>query len=123
MTDQRRVTRKMLKEGISLETGYHHVLRLVGDKLHLRLDIDPADASTIDEKFVLVGLNGSARAYEQTRTTKDDVEQGDRFLDLIYTDLVPDLTYSLEIETGNGQPKHICFEDVPWSELEGVLRY
>ena len=96
---------------------------MVGDKLHLRLDVDPADSSTIDDKFVLVGLDGSARAYEQTRTTKDDVEHGDHFLDLIYTDLIPDLAYSLEIDTGDGEPKRICFENVPWNELEGVVRY
>lgn len=113
----------MLTDGIRLETGRRHVLRLVGDKLHLRLNIDPADSSTLGEKFILVGVHGNVRAYEQTRTTKDDVEEGDHFLDLIYTDILPDLTYSLEIDPGDGKAKQVCFEDVPWAQLEGVLRY
>ena len=118
------VTRKMLTDGLRLETGCRHVLHLAGDKLHLRLEIDPADASTVSEKFILIGLRGDARVYEQTRTTKDDVEPGDRFLDLIYTGLIPDLDYSLEVDPGESTntEKHFCFEDVPWKELKKALR-
>jgi hypothetical protein len=136
----------MLNDGLTLETGFMHVLHLVGDKLHLRLEVESGADSTEDEKFTLIGFRGDAREYAQTRTTKDDVDPSDEFWEFVFTDLIPDLNYSLEIEPGeqaasdDGEPggdadsdkgptqnqgeekgRYFCFEDVPWTEFEKAL--
>lgn len=131
------VTKKMLEDGLNLETGVHHVLHLVGDRLHLKLGVDPSGDSTEGEKFTLIGLRGRAREYEQTRTTQDDVDPGDEFWEVVFTDLVPDLTYSLEVDPGDQVDQdeddnetakqdaqkrtYLCFEGVPLTKLESAL--
>lgn len=142
MSDEKHhnVTRKMLEDGLSLQTGYHHVLHLVGDKLHLRLDVEHDDDATEAEKFTLVGFRGEAREYEQTRTTEDDIDPSEDFWEFVFTDVIPDLTYSLEIDSaaqddepvsaddegasdqgGQKRRKYLCFEDIPWTKFEKAL--
>lgn len=116
------VTRKMLREGITLDAG-SHVLHLVGDRLHIRLDMDPEEEATLDDKFTLIGVRGKAREFEQVKTTKDDTTKGDHFVDLVFSDLVPELSYSLEIDPGQDGSKYFCFENVPWARFEKILRF
>ena len=73
-------------------------------ELRIRLEIDPAESP--DDVFVLKG--GS---YEQKKTVKDDQVAGDKFVDLLFTGLPRDQSFTLEV---NGEA---LFHDVPYEEL------
>src|SRR5205823_14408145 len=74
-------------------------------ELRIRLEIDPAESP--DEVFVLKGDGG----YEQKKTVKDDQVAGDKFVDLLFTDLPRDQSFTLR---AGGTP---LFDDVPYGEL------
>lgn len=139
------VTTRMLKDGLRLESGYRHVLHLTRYRVHLRLHVEPDDGLTEGERFTLVGFRGETREYEQTRTTHDDVDPSEDFWEFVFDDLVPDLSYSLEIDPGGQMPqsdhaadehesygegsasrserkgRYFCFEKVPWSQIRTVV--
>lgn len=86
-------------------------------EVRVRLEIDPADAESADDRFRLFSTDG---AYEQIKTCKDDLEKGDAFVDLLYTDLLPDKVYSLEVDFGQEGGPELVLEDVPFAELAGL---
>lgn len=112
----------------SLGTNKSHTLVALKNDLYIRLAIDPLSIEEDDPdgfSFVLFSVeqegaeaNGGASSYQyqQTKTVADDKIEGDEFIDLEYTDLVPGLSYSLEVrhEEGLGYP---VLERVPFEQL------
>ncbi|MBI2900818.1 MAG: hypothetical protein HYY17_11595 [Planctomycetes bacterium] len=84
--------------------------------LWVRLDVDPNDASNRSDKFVVLASDGS---YRQVKTVKDDKVPGDRYVDLQYTGLYEDLSYTLQVEEPGAAPYRV-FENVPYSGLAGL---
>ncbi|MFV8756682.1 hypothetical protein ACNOYE_39565 [Nannocystaceae bacterium ST9] len=91
--------------------------------LDVRLEIDPAAATSANDRFT---LRSSARAgsatYSQTKTVRDDKIAGDDCVDLRFTDIVPGLTYWLEVDPGPPDSPHFIIQAMPWSEFEQVAR-
>jgi hypothetical protein len=102
----------------SAPTGNRHryvVMEIVG--LVIRLDIDPSDASTHDDRFVLRSTDGS---YRNEKTVKDDQVPGDKYLDLHYTGLRKTKRYTLEVIASEYAQPQIIFEKIPYAELCGM---
>lgn len=85
--------------------------------LLLRLNIDPADARTSDEWFSLVSADGK---FQQHKRVKDDHTPGDKCVDLLFTDVDPAGSYSLEIDERPNGKKYFLFENQPFAELTGL---
>lgn len=109
-----------LEHGIELPTGQRHRLRVLYPKLRVRLAIDPNDAKSRDDRFTLRSDDASSR-YSRVLTIKDDLIEGDQFIDLLFERLVPNLSYSLEVDTGNEGEKYMAFERLGWEKLEPIV--
>ncbi|MFC1705250.1 hypothetical protein ACFL59_00325 [Planctomycetota bacterium] len=82
------------------------------------LEIDPDDKTAADDVYTLSSTDDQ-KTYCQKKTIRDDKVPGDGSLTLTYTDLNPDLSYSLLVDPGaEGDPYHL-FEDVPYDKLDG----
>jgi len=88
----------------------------VPKELYIRIDVNPNDAATHDDKFIVTGSDG----YRCEKTIKDDQLPGDDFVDLLYKGLYEGETYSLEIIDAPGASPYSIFRDVPYEELVGV---
>ncbi len=114
---------KQLMEGVTLSTGSRHVIEVLNYKLYLRLNIDPNQASSLDDTFTLFGgKNQDSKDYQQVKTTKDDLVQGDDYVDLCFTDLLPDINYWMEIDPGQDGEKYYAFENVSWGQIEKLIK-
>jgi hypothetical protein len=82
--------------------------------LHLRLPINPAEASSKDDKFTLTSSDGS---YKKELTVKDDKVDGDAFVDLLFDNLKTTKAYTLEVDPGSEGGPYRLFEDIPYEEL------
>jgi len=117
------LTRDELRRGALRSTGSEHALAAsIRRELRVRLDVDPADARTCNDRFTLRGSGPSGLRYEQVRTVRDDLVPGDHAVDLLFDGLVPDLSYSLEIDPGRQGKPYFAFEDVSWSRLALAVR-
>lgn len=83
-------------------------------KVKIRLEIDPNEALSRDDKFTLSSSDGS---YKVTKTTKDDLKPGDGFTDLLFTQMPKHLDYALDVDLGKEGGSQRVFENVPYSEL------
>ena len=83
-------------------------------ELKLRVDLDPEDAPGWDDTFVLKSADGS---YSQSRSIRDDLVPGDRFVDLLFTSLDPEQDYTLEVKLGAEAGSEVLFEEIPFVEL------
>ncbi len=91
--------------------------------LYVRLPIDPNQAESVDDKFTLFGgRNVDDCEYEQVQTTSDDIEKGDDCVDLIFKNLIPNLSYWLEVDPGKDGEKYFAFENMGWGQIEPVAR-
>jgi hypothetical protein len=108
-----------LTAGISLATGKRHRIVVPAQDLIVRFEIDPKDREHVaDERFTLLGgTSKEAPKYKQTKTGKDDLIDGDDYLDIKFTGLIPNLKYWLEVDPGNSRPKYMAFEAVPWQQI------
>lgn len=100
--------------------GRRWVFQLKNLELRVRMvDIDPKEKEHLDDRFTLYGgKSAGARTYEQTLTVKDDATPGDDCLDLVFTKLIPDLSYWLEVDPGQqGAPYHV-FENLAWEQIK-----
>lgn len=88
----------------------------IGD-LRVRLEIDPDDAKSQDDRFTLRSTDGT---FTQVKTVKDDLTPGDGWVDLRYTNLPWALSYTLEVDLGKEGGKTLVFEDVPYFALADV---
>jgi hypothetical protein len=82
--------------------------------IHVRMMIDPAEASSFDDTFTLKSSDGS---YEKQLTVADDIVPGDAFVDLIFDNLKSNLNYTLEVNPGAEGDAYKVFEDVPFKEI------
>jgi hypothetical protein len=105
--------------GVALATGQHHRIVVPSQELIVRFQIDPTcEAELEQETFTLLGgQDKDAPVYRQSKTGKDDLIKGDEYLDLLFTDLVPNVKYWLEVDPGNSQPKYMAFSAVPWDQI------
>ena len=109
-------TIEQLERGVGLTTGKEHVLRVQPPQLHVRLPIDPADVSSWNDKYTLLGT-GPTGDSEIVRTVSDDQVPGDAAVDLVYP-IFPGHRYSLRIELGDPYPPFFLFEDLPFTRLK-----
>jgi hypothetical protein len=65
-------------------------------------------------------LESSDGAYSQTKTVHDDLIEGDSYIDLQFTGLSRELSYSLRIVPPSGTP-YAIFEKIPYDKLNGYV--
>jgi hypothetical protein len=70
-------------------------------KLSVQLTIDPDDPDCQNDTFTLFSTD-DARSYEQTKTIQDDALKNNNTVELIFTDLDENLSYTLEHDNGDG---------------------
>ncbi len=110
--------RKWSQDGLATEqTHTFRVTPVPGLRLWVRVDIDPDDATTHDDRFVLTSPDWG---YRSTKTVRDDHVPGDDSLDLRYSGLRRDARYTLEAFPGEGEPSVVLFSNVPYDELAGL---
>ena len=116
-----KATRSELKAGIELSAGRSHVIEIIEYTLHIRIDIDADDECPSDDKFTLRGgPDPETVEYEQERTAQDDLIEGDDYIDIIFTDLIPGLTYSLEVKPGEDEDPYFLFEDLDYQGMDAL---
>ncbi len=102
------------KTEFEIKTGETSTLVYTTPTIHIRLFIDPAEASTDDDKYKLFASNDN---YSKTLTVKDDKIEGDKFIDLVFDELKSKWNYTLEIDPGAEGKPYKVFEDVPFKDL------
>jgi uncharacterized phage infection (PIP) family protein YhgE len=70
-------------------------------KLSVQLSIDPDDPDCQNDTFTLFSTD-ETRSYEQTKTVQDDALKNNNTVELIFTDLDENLSYTLEHDNGDG---------------------
>ncbi len=84
--------------------------------LRISIDINPDDPKSQDDVFRLFSTDEKA-SYSKVLTVKDDRIAGNETLDLEFTDLPGDLTYTLEVNPGGGEKTYPLFERKTIQEL------
>jgi hypothetical protein len=84
---------------------------------YLRIHMRPEEARKLQEKFILTSEDES---FAQTRTADDDLILGDDFIDLRFSDLPTDKSYTLVVETRDAPPYPV-FRNVPFADLDGFV--
>jgi hypothetical protein len=85
------------------------------DDLFIRFHIDPKGKSEIKDEFRLFSSDG---AYDETKTIAKDAEVEADFVDLVFTRVLVDRDYTLEVTPTEGDV-YFMFSNVPFSELDG----
>ena len=108
-----------LKNGISLKSNRSYTIKVhtIRPSLRIDLEIDPNDSATHDDKYTLFSTDENCSYYKEL-TVKDDKVDGDNKITLEYDDIIENLNYSLEIDTGAQGLKYFIFEDIPYSDLK-----
>jgi hypothetical protein len=89
----------------------------------LRLPVDAGEAENVDDKFTLIGGSSiNQKKYEQTQTTSGEIVAGDDCVDLLFTDLLPDLNYWLKVVPGEDSDEYFVFEKMTWAKLKPIAR-
>ncbi len=86
-------------------------------ELTIDFQINPDLVENADDEFTLFSTD-TGKTYSRTLMVKDDCVKGDQQVTLKFTDLNPDLSYSLEIYPGYGAPKYLLFAEVPYADLK-----
>jgi hypothetical protein len=84
---------------------------LTTETIWVRLDINPDEAASLNEKFELTGSAG----YQQVKTFKDDLVRGDAYVDLEFTEVDPDQTFTLRVIGDDGE-SHEVFSDLEFGQ-------
>jgi hypothetical protein len=87
----------------------------LSETISLRLNINPTEEQSQDDVYILFSTD-AAQTYRQEKTVKDDQIPGDEYLDLRFTGLRSNLSYTLEINSGK-EGKSYMFENRPFKEL------
>ncbi|HAJ79172.1 MAG TPA: hypothetical protein DCO75_05325 [Fibrobacteres bacterium] len=95
-------------------------IKIAGSSFTVRLNIDPDKPESQDDTFTLYSTD-DAKTYKQKLTVKDDKVPGDNCLDLEFTGIDRNLSYSLEINSGKEGGEYLLFEDTSYEELHGKL--
>jgi hypothetical protein len=80
--------------------------------LSVRFNIDPHEASSHDDKFILSSTDG---AIKIVKTIANDKTPDDKFVDIDFENLDESKNYTLKVDTG--EDSYLVFENVPASEL------
>jgi hypothetical protein len=83
----------------------------------IRIDVDPEQVSSQDDRFVLKCGDGS---YHEEKTIEDDLIRGDQFVDLHFSGLRLKKSYTLEVIPGAAAEAYTVFENVPYEELANL---
>jgi hypothetical protein len=121
MADNQRhkFTKAELRRGVPLGTALTHVIEMVDYRLTVRLGVDPSARESIDDIFTLIGgTSPSSATYRQTKTARDDAIKGDKYLDLVFTGLIPELKYWLEVDPGRDGTKYFGFSGLEWMRIK-----
>lgn len=113
---QGRFTVHDLVVGVTRPTAETHELRLLVLTIRVRLEIDPNDSASRDDRFILRATKGSAE-QQIIKTIKDDQVPGDASVDLVYEHLWRDHRYTLEVDPGAEGEPYLVFKDVGLSTL------
>lgn len=119
MKDQRQIYRLTVDElrgGSDVATGTESIFMLIRLDFRVRLEINPADARTRDDRFTLRGTSGPC-SYHQVKTVRDDQVVGDECVDLVFTGLVRNARYELEVDPGHEGSPYVVFKDLPCAEM------
>jgi hypothetical protein len=93
----------------------HETVLIEGESdFFLRLDIPQERSSEIEETFHLFSPDGPVSITK----TVADAEPVESFLDIVFTRVRTEFTYTLQITNGEGEV-YTLFEGVPFSELNG----
>lgn len=92
-------------------------LRLrLGRVLEVRLQLDPANPTTDDDRYTLFETGARAR-WSRTLTPKDDAERGDRWLTLRFGGVADDVRYSLEVDPGRDGAPYLVVDGLTGAAL------
>ena len=80
------------------------------EELAVRLVILPETARKMNYKFRLFNTGGKV-VYDQTKTVKDDMNQGDHYIDLVYDGVINSQSYSLEVDPGKDGEPYLVLEN------------
>jgi len=107
-----------MKNRISLKGSRKYNLNIckASAALIFDLEISPDDTSVLDDKYTLFSTDEN-ESYTQTLTVKDDKIDGDDKITLEYKDIIENLNYSLQVDTGSQGQVYFVFEDIPLEEL------
>jgi len=86
-------------------------------EITIDLQVDPADMESSDDKFTLFSTD-ETKTYERTLTVEDDRVEGDDQITLTFKDLDPDLSYTLMVDPGFGDPQYALFTEVSYADLK-----
>ncbi len=81
--------------------------------------VDPHDPERKNDKFTLYSTD-LQQTYEQTKTISDDAVANDNTLELIFTDLDENLSYTLELDAGDGSPPVIILRNRAYGKWTGA---
>jgi len=81
------------------------------------IQVDPEDLESTDDRFMLFSTD-KPRTYERTLTIKNDLIPDDDFATLRYTGLDPNLSYTLEVDSGIGGSQYELLTDVAYADLK-----
>ncbi|KMQ49648.1 hypothetical protein CHISP_3432 [Chitinispirillum alkaliphilum] len=94
--------------------------QIIDNIIHIRLPINPDDEKHQNDKYRLFSTDES-RTYDRILTVKDDKIPCNDYLDLKYDELDPSLSYTLEIDHGEGGRKYYGFEKIRYEDLKNGL--
>ncbi|GEM_PF-3416939 len=86
-------------------------------EITIDLQVDPRDLKESDDKYTLFSTDEN-KTYSQTLTTADDKVEGDDQVTLTFTGLDPDLSYTLKVDPGFGDPEYDLFVEVSYADLK-----
>jgi type VI secretion system secreted protein VgrG len=86
--------------------------KVQGD-LYVRLDVPPKESSSHYDRFILAATDGS---FRQELKVKSDAIPNDRSVELLFTGLDKEKSYTLQV-TGTGKAPSTLFENVPYGQL------
>ena len=84
--------------------------------VRFRIELDPENETLEDDVFTLLSTDPEQR-YRLELTVKDDKIPGDKYLDLEFVDLIPDLDYSLLVNPGAQGNEYFILENASYEEL------
>lgn len=86
-------------------------------QITIDLQVDPEDLESSDDKYTLLSTD-EAKSYKQILTPADDRFEGDDQITLTFKDLDPDLSYTLLVDPGYGDPEYAVFTEVAYADLK-----
>jgi len=86
-------------------------------EITIDIDINPHDLKKTSDEFTLYSTDDD-KSYSITLSIKDDMIEGDDQITLTFIEMDPDLSYTLEVYPGYGDPKYNLFQKVSYADLK-----